>query len=67
RINIASLALNLVVSANLDDQEMRTPNSTNVVYWEGSVQARGTHDDKPIDGVGYVELTGYAQPFDAPM
>lgn len=67
RINIASLALNLVVSASLDDQEMRTPNSTNVVYWEGSVQARGTRDDKPIDGVGYVELTGYAQPFDAPM
>jgi predicted secreted hydrolase len=38
-----------------------------VVYWEGSVRAEGTHDEKTIGGVGYVELTGYAQPFDAPM
>ncbi len=59
--------LALTVTANLDDQEMRTPRSTNVVYWEGSVRAEGTHSAAAIDGVGYVELTGYAQPFDAPM
>ncbi len=67
QVAIVPLALELIVSANLEDQEMRTPNSTNVVYWEGSVQAKGTRNEKAIDGVGYVELTGYAQPFDAPM
>ena len=67
KVAIATRQLALTVTANLDDQEMRTPRSTNLVYWEGSVQAEGTHNEKAIDGVGYVELTGYAQPFDAPM
>jgi predicted secreted hydrolase len=67
KVNVAPLKLALTVTANLEDQEMRTPRSTNVVYWEGSVRAEGTHDEKTIGGVGYVELTGYAQPFDAPM
>ncbi len=67
RVAVVPLDLELIVRANLDDQEMRTPNSTNVVYWEGSVQAKGTRNSTAIDGVGYVELTGYAQPFDAPM
>ena len=67
QVAVVPLDLELTVTANLDDQEMRTPNSTNVVYWEGSVQAKGTRSEKAIDGVGYVELTGYARPFDAPM
>ncbi len=67
QVAVVPLGLELIVRANLDDQEMRTPNSTNVVYWEGSVQAKGTRNETAIDGVGYVELTGYAQPFDAPM
>ena len=67
RVAVVPLDVELTVRANLDDQEMRTPNSTNVVYWEGSVQAKGTRNETAIDGVGYVELTGYAQPFDAPM
>ncbi len=67
KITIATLQLVLTVTSNLDDQEMRTPKSTNVVYWEGSVQAKGTQSEEVIEGVGYVELTGYAQPFDAPM
>ena len=46
---------------------MRTSNSTNGWDWEGSGQATGTRSEKAIDGVGYVELTGYARPFDAPM
>jgi predicted secreted hydrolase len=67
QVSIAALALNLIVEANFADQEMHTPQSTNVTYWEGSVQAMGTRQDKAVDGVGYVELTGYAEPFDAPM
>jgi predicted secreted hydrolase len=45
------------------DQELTTQESTLVTYWEGSVTANGTHGGKPVAGVGYVELTGYAEPF----
>ncbi|BBO76070.1 carotenoid 1,2-hydratase [Desulfosarcina widdelii] len=67
RLQIPSLELDLALTAGLEDQEMRTPHSTGVVYWEGSVRARGTRGQKAIEGLGYVELTGYAEPFDAPM
>lgn len=67
RLIIAPLNCELIVTADLADQEMRTPHSTNVVYWEGSVKTAGTKAKKHIQGVGYVELTGYAKPFDAPM
>lgn len=67
RLRIPSLELDLAVKAGLEDQEMRTPHSTGVIYWEGSVRAEGTRGQKAIEGMGYVELTGYAEPFDAPM
>lgn len=34
-------------------------------YWEGAVRVRGMVGEAPIDGRGYVELTGYASPPDA--
>jgi predicted secreted hydrolase len=67
RMRIPSLQLDLSLTANLEDQEMHTPRSTGVVYWEGSVNATGTRANMPIQGAGYVELTGYAKPFDAPL
>lgn len=62
-----ALQLDLTLTASVKDQEMRTPRSTQVVYWEGSLVAAGTHKGEKIDGSGYLELTGYAEPFDAPM
>ena len=67
RVAIDALALEIMVEANLADQEMRTPRSTAVDYWEGSVKAGGTIAGESVAGVGYVELTGYAEPFAAPM
>lgn len=67
RLRIPLLQLDLNLAANLDDQEMHTPLSTGVVYWEGSVRATGTRGETPIEGVGYVEMTGYAGPFNAPL
>jgi len=64
---VTPLKCNLTVTADLADQEMRTSRSTHIVYWEGSVSARGLKEDKPVEGIGYVELTGYAKPFDAPL
>jgi predicted secreted hydrolase len=67
RVAVAPLDLALTVEANLADQEMRTPRSTRVDYWEGSVRAAGTRAGEGVEGVGYVELTGYAKAFDAPI
>jgi len=62
-----ALQLDLTLTASVKDQEMRTPRSTQVVYWEGSLVATGTRKGEKIDGSGYLELTGYAEPFDAPL
>jgi predicted secreted hydrolase len=67
QLQIFPLAIDVTIVSNLADQEMRTSASTGVVYWEGSVSINGTRDGRPIEGQGYVELTGYAGPFDAPM
>jgi predicted secreted hydrolase len=45
------------------DQELRTPKSTRVTYWEGAVKVNGTVKGKPVEGRGYVELTGYEKRF----
>jgi len=67
RLHIAPLALDVRITSNLPDQEMRTTGSTGVTYWEGSVSIDGTQNKHPVQGKGYVELTGYAEPFDAPL
>lgn len=67
RIRIKPLDLELIVLPTLADQEMLTPESTRVTYWEGSVSANGSIEGNALHGVGYVELTGYAKKFDAPM
>lgn len=64
QIKIPLLGVDLHVASNLPDQEMRTSGTTGIIYWEGSVWAKGTKGGNPIDGHGYVELTGYAGPVD---
>ena len=67
RLKIPLLFLDLNISPNLADQEMRTSESTGVTYWEGSVSVRGLKKGRRINGQGYVELTGYVKAFDAPL
>jgi predicted secreted hydrolase len=67
RLRIPLLQLDLSLAASLNDQEMDTQRSTGVVYWEGSVRTTGNRGEVPIEGVGYVEMTGYASPFKAPL
>ena len=68
RIVVPSRSLDLAVTPNLADQELQTPQSTGVTYWEGSVAAVGRGGQgEAVAGSGYVELTGYARPFEAPM
>ena len=46
----------------LVQQEMETTASVGRVYWEGAVRVSSTALGRPVNGVGYVELTGYDAP-----
>lgn len=52
RLNIA-----LTVEPLIQDQEM----AVSFVYWEGAITVAGTIADETVQGIGYVELTGYGQ------
>jgi predicted secreted hydrolase len=67
QLKVPSLRLEVGIQPNLSDQEMRTPETTRITYWEGSVAVTGIARETPITGLGYVELTGYDRPFDAPL
>jgi predicted secreted hydrolase len=54
------------VTASISDQELDTAQSTQVVYWEGSVDISGTKAGKDMKGEGYMELTGYDKAFSLP-
>jgi len=56
-------ALDLTLLPTLVDQELTTQKSTLVNYWEGSVRITGTVASTPVQGRGYVELTGYDKEF----
>jgi predicted secreted hydrolase len=54
RVTIPGQRLTFEVRAAMNDQELHTPRSTNVTYWEGAVDiVNGAR------GRGYAELTGY--------
>ncbi|CAN5852667.1 hypothetical protein BH20CHL4_BH20CHL4_16170 [soil metagenome] len=42
------------------EQELVRRATTGVIYWEGEVIVEGTRVGEPVAGLGYVELTGYA-------
>lgn len=55
-LRIPRLNLQLTVTPVISNQEL----FTTVRYWEGAVDVEGRRDQQPMDGRGYVELTGYA-------
>ncbi|MBV9082806.1 MAG: hypothetical protein JOZ62_09035, partial [Acidobacteriaceae bacterium] len=46
----------------LKNQELFTNGSTAPTYWEGAVTYSGMMRSQPVNGVGYLELTGYHNP-----
>jgi predicted secreted hydrolase len=63
RLSIPSQQVVLRLAPRMADQELITAGSTGVTYWEGAVEVEGTWEGKPVEGRGYVELTGYAKPY----
>jgi predicted secreted hydrolase len=62
-IKVPGHQLEVILSPTVQDQELVTKESTRVTYWEGSVKVEGKYQGDLIKGMGYVELTGYAEPF----
>ena len=60
RVTVPGERLAFDVRAAMPDQELHTPASTGVTYWEGAVDATGTSGGAPLAGRGYMELTGYS-------
>ncbi len=58
RLRVPSQDLDLTVTPLLADQEL----DVSFRYWEGAVEVEGTRAGRPVDGLGYVELTGYTEP-----
>ncbi|MGH7410217.1 MAG: lipocalin family protein, partial [Candidatus Methylomirabilis sp.] len=67
RVQVPKLRIDLTVRAAFPDQELDTQGSTQVIYWEGSVSLSGTARGRSISGMGYLEMTGYAEPFRQPL
>jgi predicted secreted hydrolase len=60
KVTVPREQLELEVTPFFPDQELDTKKSTKVTYWEGSVSIRGAVKGRPVQGLGYVEMTGYA-------
>ena len=55
--------LRLALEPWVADQELMTPKSTGITYWEGIVRVKGTYKGRVVGGKGYVEMTGYDRRF----
>ncbi|MEO7190136.1 MAG: lipocalin-like domain-containing protein [Vicinamibacterales bacterium] len=62
QVSVPSAGLDLIVTAAVDDQELHTEGSTGVTYWEGAIDVTGQSHSRPVQGRGYLEMTGYAGP-----
>jgi predicted secreted hydrolase len=56
RVRVPAAEIDLRVEPWIADQEM----DVSFVYWEGAVRLAGSSQGRAVEGVGYVELTGYA-------
>ncbi len=60
QVLIPGAGLELTLTPTLADQEIRAGVPAQVSYWEGQVRVQGRSGARPLSGMGYVELTGYA-------
>ncbi len=56
---VPSLQLDLSERTALKNQELFSHDRIAPNYWEGAVSYAGTMHNQPVNGVGYLEMTGY--------
>jgi predicted secreted hydrolase len=59
RVRVPSEGIDVTVTPVMRDQEL-VDRQLGVAYWEGDCNVRGVDEHRPVRGVAYVELTGYA-------
>ena len=64
-VAIPGLELRLDIRPRIDGQEVHTEGGLLPVYWEGAVLVSGEREGRPVSGVGYLEMTGYVERFEA--
>ncbi len=64
RVSVAPLRLRLEVTTPMKQQEIFSSLKFAPSYWEGAIRLKGDRAGAAISGVGYLEMTGYDQPFD---
>jgi predicted secreted hydrolase len=57
-IRVPSLGIDSTLTTRLPQQEL----TGKIKYWEGAIEITGTKKNRPVRGVGYLEMTGYAKP-----
>jgi predicted secreted hydrolase len=62
QIAIPRLGIELEAKSPLESQELTGKTKFVPNYWEGAIVLSGKRNTKPIDGVGYLEMTGYDRP-----
>ena len=60
-ISVPSLELQLTERTSLPNQELFSSIGPSPTYWEGAVTYRGHIHAQPVEGLGYLEMTGYAK------
>jgi predicted secreted hydrolase len=60
RLDLPGPGYTLTLTPTLADQEIRAQEAGGVTYWEGQVKVQGHKNRQAVNGLGYVELTGYA-------
>ena len=60
QVEVPRFELRLDVRPRLDSQEVFSASGILPAYWEGAVQFDGERAGRPVTGVGYLEMTGYA-------
>ena len=60
-IEVPKYNINLNIKALHEKQELDTAKSTQIIYWEGGINVEGLSQGISVNGVGFVEMTGYAE------
>lgn len=66
RLKVPRVALDLVVTPVIPDQELDTRGTTMIIYWEGACEVHGKAGETDVAGKAYVELVGYDRSHDQP-
>ncbi len=59
-LKVESLGLELTLTPSSEEAEFTLTGFVPIIYWEGSVRAKGARNDAPVEGQGFVEMVGYA-------